>query len=334
MKNQLLITHYSLLVEKKNLLAFSHGLDSTALYHLLSEAQIDFDIALVNYGMREQAKEEETAAGELAARDGRRIFVAHAPRWQSGFEARARKFRYGFFESLIEEHGYENLLTAHQLNDRLEWMMMRLIRGAGAAELAGMAAVSDRHTPGGRPYRLLRPLLETPRHVLEAYLKERKLAWFHDESNDTRRYERNRLRPLLEPLVREYSHGIRRSFGYLERDTEILSGQYEPIYAHGPLRICRIHDRKIASTAAARVLKELGTLLGGAERKMLDEKNSIVARRKWAVELYGGYLYIAPYVTELPMPKSFKEACRVRKIPPKVRPWIYRAGIDPKNLPM
>ena len=333
MKNRLLVTRYSLLVKKKNLLAFSHGLDSTALYHLLRESGIDFDIALVNYGVREKAEEEEKAARELAARDGRRIFVAKAPRWESGFEAQARKFRYDFFESLIEEHGYENLLTAHQFNDRLEWMMMRLIRGAGTAELAGMEAVSERQAPGGKSYRLIRPLLETPRHELEAYLRERELSWFHDGSNESDAFERNRLRPLLDPLVRQHTPGLVRSFRYLEQDSELLSENYEKIYAQGKLRIYRIHDRRIVPLAASKALKELGYLLSGAEREMLKGKSSIVAGRKWAIELSGEYLYIAPYVANIPMPRSFREQCRLRQIPPKIRPWLYREGINPQDLP-
>ena len=334
MKNRLLVTSYSLLVQKKNLLGFSHGLDSTALYHLLAESGIDFDIALVNYGIREQAGEEEAAARELAARDGRRIYVTRAPRWESDFEARARKFRYNFFESLIEEHGYENLLTGHQLNDRLEWMMMLLLRGAGTVELMGMKAVSERQTSGGRSYRLIRPLLETPRHELEVYLRERELPWFHDVSNESNAFERNRLRPFLETLVREHSPGVRRTFEYLEQDAKLLSENYEEIFAKGKLRIYRIHDRRIVPLAASKALKELGYLLSSPEREMLKEKNSIVAGRKWAIELSEEYLYIAPYVTDLPMPKSFREACRSRRIPPKVRPWLYREGIHPQNLPL
>ena len=330
--HRFLIPHSSFLIQGKCLLAFSFGLDSTALYHLLAESGIDFDIALVNYGIREQAGEEEAAARELAARDGRRIYVTRAPRWESDFEARARKFRYNFFESLIEEHGYENLLTGHQLNDRLEWMMMRLFRGAGTVELMGMKAVSERQTPDGKSYRLIRPLLETPRHVLEAYLRERELPWFHDVSNESDAFERNRFRPFLETLIREHSPGIRRTFEYLEQDAKLLSENYEEIFAKGKLRIYRIHDRRIVPLAASKALKKLGYLLSSSEREMLKEKNSIVSGRRWAIELSGEYLYIAPYIRDLPMPKSFREQCRLRQIPPKIRPWLYREGIHPQNL--
>ncbi|HHH19151.1 MAG TPA: tRNA lysidine(34) synthetase TilS, partial [Campylobacterales bacterium] len=43
----------------KNLLAFSGGVDSTALFFLLFENRIAFDIALVNYTMRPESDQEE-----------------------------------------------------------------------------------------------------------------------------------------------------------------------------------------------------------------------------------------------------------------------------------
>ena len=40
-------------------------------------------------------------------------------------------------------------------------------------------------------------------------------------------------------------------------------------------------------------------------------------------------IFIAPYSTEA-MPKKFKERCRVAKIPSKIRPYIFREGIEIK----
>ena len=57
-----------LLKGKKNLLAFSGGVDSTALFFLLLKSDIRFDIAIVNYGQREQSKEEVLYAQELSNR--------------------------------------------------------------------------------------------------------------------------------------------------------------------------------------------------------------------------------------------------------------------------
>ena len=43
---------FSAIKNQKNLLAFSAGVDSTALFFLLLEQNIPFDIAIVNYNIR------------------------------------------------------------------------------------------------------------------------------------------------------------------------------------------------------------------------------------------------------------------------------------------
>ena len=39
-----------------NLLAFSHGIDSTALFYILQEAGVKFDLVIVDHNAREQSK--------------------------------------------------------------------------------------------------------------------------------------------------------------------------------------------------------------------------------------------------------------------------------------
>ena len=51
---------------KKNLLAFSTGVDSSALFFLLIENNIHFDIAIVDYNTREQSKAELAHAKKMA----------------------------------------------------------------------------------------------------------------------------------------------------------------------------------------------------------------------------------------------------------------------------
>ena len=53
-----------------------------------------------------------------------------APKIEKNFESSAREIRYGFFEELIQKYGYENLITAHHLGDRFEWMLMQFCKGA------------------------------------------------------------------------------------------------------------------------------------------------------------------------------------------------------------
>ena len=133
-----------LLRRGKNLLAFSGGTDSSALFFLLLQEKIPFDIAIVNYQTREQSLEEVAYANALADAFKKECFVLEAKLSEQNFEAKARQLRYDFFETLIKKHGYSNLLTAHQLDDRLEWLLMQLSKGSGLYELLGTPSIEIR----------------------------------------------------------------------------------------------------------------------------------------------------------------------------------------------
>ena len=142
------------LIEGKNLLAFSAGVDSSALFFLLLDNKIQFDIALVNYGIREESIEEERYAKYIAKERNLKAHITKAPKFSTNFEKNARDFRYSFFKTLIDKENYTNLITAHQLNDQLEWFLMRLTKGAGVNELLGLEEISQREN-----YTLIRPIL-------------------------------------------------------------------------------------------------------------------------------------------------------------------------------
>ena len=164
--------------EKKNLLAFSAGVDSSALFFLLLENNIKFDIALVNYDTRDNSNVEEQHAKKLAKTHNLICHTIKAPSFTSNFEKNAREFRYDFFSELCINYKYENILTAHQLNDQLEWLLMRLTKGAGVSELVGLEAVSKRVK-----YTLVRPLLESSKDELLEYIEKNSYPYFIDESN-------------------------------------------------------------------------------------------------------------------------------------------------------
>ncbi len=69
-----------LLSNKKNLLAFSAGVDSSALFYILREFNISFDITFVNYGLREQSIQEEDYTKELASKYNINAFIINAPK--------------------------------------------------------------------------------------------------------------------------------------------------------------------------------------------------------------------------------------------------------------
>jgi len=316
------------LKEKNNLLAFSFGVDSSALFFLLIENNIPFDIALVNYGTRSNSDIEEAHAKALAKKYDLTCYTIKAPKFTSHFEKNARDFRYTFFEELIDTHGYDNLLTAHQLNDQFEWLLMRFTKGAGVSELLGLEAVSQR-----KNYRLIRPLLEQSKEELLSYLETNQYPYFIDESNSDEKYERNRFRKAFsDPLMIQYKEGIKRSFDYLRKDKENLEKEFETIYAEKALRVIKLHSETAKVKASDIALKELGYLLSAAQRLEIEKERSLVIGGEWAIEMMGDLIYIAPYIN-IDMPKPFKEQCRVKRIPSKIRPYLFQEKIDIQILP-
>lgn len=59
----------------KNLLAFSSGVDSSALFFILLENNIPFDLAIVNYNTREESKNEIAYAKELTEKYNKKNFL-------------------------------------------------------------------------------------------------------------------------------------------------------------------------------------------------------------------------------------------------------------------
>ena len=315
------------LKKNKNLLAFSAGVDSSALFFILLENNIPFDIALVNYGTRENSDTEEAHARALAKQYNLSCHTIKAPIFKTHFEKNARDFRYTFFETLIKEHSYDTLLTAHQLNDQLEWLLMRLTKGAGTSELIGLEPESQRNG-----YTLIRPLLEYSKEELLNYLQSNNHPYFIDESNNDEKYERNKFRKqFASPLMAEYKEGIKRSFNYLRSDKKRLEEDFEVLYSQKDLKIIKLHSLSAKVKASDLALKALGYLLSSSQRQEIEKEKSLVIGGKWAVELQDDLLYIAPYLTA-DMPKVFKEKCRVLKVPSKIRAYCFKENVNPSFL--
>lgn len=309
------------LKDKTNLLAFSGGADSTALFFLLLKHNIPFDIAIVDYGIREQSKAEVAYAKELAKTHNLKCHLHNAPKIEQNFEAKARAIRYDFFEELIKKYGYENLLTAHHLGDRFEWMLMQFCKGAGCAEIAGMQKEQNRGF-----YKLIRPLLHLDKKELLAYLHAEKKLYFEDESNFDEDIKRNSFRHNYSlPMLEKYLGGIKKSFDYLDEDREALIETIE-IKTMDELAYFKSSFNKRADIFAIdKYLKSQLYMLSADERELLKTKNSLIVGRKFLVSFDKNFVFIVPNIDEKQtMTHKFKEECRVLKIDPKLRPYLCK----------
>ena len=313
-----MLQNRELLQTSKNLLAFSAGVDSTTLLFLLLENSISFDIAIVDYGLREQSKEEVAYAEELALKYGFKCYLYRAEAIEKNFEANARAIRYQFFEKLIKEHNYTTLLTAHHLGDRLEWMLMQLCKGAGAVELAGMSPIEQREN-----YRVVRPLLSHDKEEFFAYLNEHTIRYFIDESNSDEKYKRNEFRHnYAQALLAKYREGIKKSFEYLDEDRESLieelhfSQLKEFFYAEAS------SSKRSNIFAIDKHFKSQGHLITAKEREQLKRDVTVIISRKYIVNQEHGFLFIAPYLQKVVLEKKVKEKLRLLRITPKLRGYL------------
>ena len=313
-----MLQNKELLLSSKNLLAFSAGVDSTALFFLLLNSNISFDIAIVNYGLREQAKEEVAYAKELAKKHNLGCFVFDAELISSNFEANARKIRYDFFETLIQENNYNTLLTAHHLGDRLEWMLMQFCKGAGCIELSGMKQIEKREH-----YQLIRPLLHVDKQELLEYLNHHAYDYFLDASNSDTKYKRNEFRHnYAQPLLKKYLSGIKKSFEYMDEDVDILSSDAEILYCNRLAYFKSTGLQRSDTQLIDKYFKSMEHLITANERKLIKEKKSVVISRKFIVNQEHSYVFIAPYIKGDNLSKKLKEKCRILKIEPKLRGYL------------
>jgi tRNA(Ile)-lysidine synthase len=154
----------------------------------------------LDHGLRRGAVADrrfvERLAGDLGlpCRRERREVGALRRRGESPEEA-ARRVRRAFLLEVAAETGASRIATGHTLDDQAETILMRLVRGAGATALTGMSALG----PG--PF--TRPLLHLDRDALRDWLRSRNLAFREDPSNRDLRFDRNRVRRLVLPFLRE-----------------------------------------------------------------------------------------------------------------------------------
>lgn len=185
---------------KRYVVAFSGGLDSTVLLHLAARAlpRRRLLVLHVDHGLHADSASwathcrDMTKAYGIAYRDCRVEVEPDA----GGIEAGARRARYAALAE-VSDAGTA-VLTAQHADDQLETFLLQALRGAGPAGLAAMPAWSRL----GRGW-LARPLLDYRREALEALARDVGLEWLDDPANTDTRFERNYLRHLVLPALRE-----------------------------------------------------------------------------------------------------------------------------------
>lgn len=182
--------------------AYSGGVDSTALLHLVTQLKSDINIHAthIHHGLSKNADHWLNVC-QIEAAQLNIQFTAHRltpPTKRNNIEHWARTERYAFFESVMQQTPNSLLLTAHHIEDQAETFLLQALRGNG---VKGLAAIAKEKTFANGF--LLRPFLDLNKTELITYCQNHNLTWIEDESNQSTDFRRNALRHNIMPKLRE-----------------------------------------------------------------------------------------------------------------------------------
>ncbi len=201
--------------------AFSGGLDSTALLYAATRSVARVLALHVHHGLQPQA-DDWAVHCEVVAREMGAAFactrLSGAPAQGDSVEAWARQGRHRALHDMAVAGGADLLLLAHHRQDQAETFLLQAMRGAGSA---GLAAMPSSQWRDGVCW--ARPWLDQPRTTILAYAQQHGLRWIEDPSNADGRYARNRLRQAFWPAFPAAEAGLARAARWAQQAHDLAA---------------------------------------------------------------------------------------------------------------
>lgn len=182
------------------IVGLSGGADSVALTYILSRLGYNLIAAHCNYGLRDAESDgDEEYVREFCKSNNIILEVLHtnvAERMQrdgSSMEMACRDIRYEWFEVLRRKYDAQAVAVAHHVDDKVETVVLNLIRGTG---IRGLASMKWRREPD-----IIRPMLNVSRNEIREFLRSEGIKWRDDSSNAHNDVKRNKLRNIILPQL-------------------------------------------------------------------------------------------------------------------------------------
>lgn len=181
----------------------SGGADSVSLLYSLHALEYNVVACHLNHGIRKDGTAERDAefVRDLCSKLGVKYYYKYvdipaiSKQLHQTEEEAGRNARYEFFHEVAQSligRGIYKIATGANLNDCVETMLMRMARGTTVSGLASIPYVNKE---------IVRPLLDTPRSEIEAFLKEVGLTYVTDGTNLETEFTRNKVRLELIPYI-------------------------------------------------------------------------------------------------------------------------------------
>ena len=233
------------------LVGVSGGPDSVALFHLLLTFAPRFPLRLgvahLNHCLRQNDSDKDAEfVASLAGRFDIPCYIhkANVRKYQIenklSLEEAARRVRHTFLNEMAEKNRFNKIALGHHFDDNAELVLMNLFRGSGPLGISGIPPVRDG--------KIIRPLLQSNRSQIIAFLDQNGLKYISDASNRDTRFLRNRIRHDLIPLLKtsynpKIIQSLNRLASIIRSEEEWIENVIHPLFEKAAINI---QDGRIA----------------------------------------------------------------------------------------
>lgn len=188
----------------------SGGADSVCLLVYLCSIREPMNLNLtavhINHGIRgAEAMRDENFVSELCKKLNVDCRIYHidipgiAKKQKISEELAGRNERYRIFNEVAKDTNSSKIAVAHNKNDSVETVLIKLTRGCSLNGLKGISPTNGN---------IIRPLAETSRASIEQYLAEKNIDYVTDSTNNENVYTRNIIRNLVVPHLEQINPGF------------------------------------------------------------------------------------------------------------------------------
>jgi tRNA(Ile)-lysidine synthase len=188
----------------KVLLAVSGGVDSMVLLHLFlrlhAENDLQIQIVHLNHSLRgRKADKDEQLVSDFCSTNRCKFYSEkidvkrYAREKHLSLEVAGREVRYSLFQRQATGSGCSLIATAHTLDDQVETILYRIIKGTGLRGLAGIRLKRGN---------IVRPLLFATKQQIYDYARIQQIPFNEDHTNRDEQIPRNYIRHQLIPSIR------------------------------------------------------------------------------------------------------------------------------------
>ncbi len=242
--SQVLINTAKFPAAKHYYIAYSGGMDSTVLLHILA-ADDRFNGQLSAIHIDHQINPDShiwAAHCQNTCYQLKVPIICEKAELSDHSESACREARQFVFKNHLTTE--DCLLTAHHQNDQIETIIFRMLRGTGLQGMTGIQTSNHYEH-----YQIHRPLLHLTKEVIKKYVLSNHLSFVEDPSNQDNTYSRNYIRNVIIPEFLEYDT---KSIRNIQLTADNLSQSHQLI-SHligqtNPLKLTHITNKDLLSS--------------------------------------------------------------------------------------